>query len=124
MSSLAADWHKSRARDNTPLSPAEKRRIRADFESVTGREFASSFNPNCPNRYNDALINIIRMENTKKRGGYTLKRGVVINKNGKRYTNKDLTAAVAEWYIAQDLNNRGKFEHLAKEWDDYDTNSK
>ncbi len=113
------EWYKERVGKH-PLSKTEQKRIEEDFEALAHKSFAESFPHNCPNKHNDALIIIIKMGAKTERGGYTLKRGIVINKNGKLYTNKNLTAAVAEWYIAQDLTHRGDFIAMAKDWDDYE----
>lgn len=116
----SAEWYRERAVAPS-LSEADKATIRNDWKQSTGKEFTASFNARCPNCYHDAALIILHRMDKKENGGYILKRGVAFKYKGKVYTTHNITAAAAEWYIAQDLNHRDDFEELAKDYDEYET---
>ena len=113
------DWYKELSR-KTILSDEEKKIIRADWEEQTGRPFGSSFNPSCKNCYNDAIHLIRRFMSKADNGGYILRKGVAFRYKGTIYTDLNLTADAAEWYIKQDLRHRDDFIELAKDYDSYE----
>lgn len=53
-------------------------------------------------------------------GGYILRKGVAFRYKGTIYTDLNLTADAAEWYIKQDLRHRDDFIELAKDYDSYE----
>ena len=121
------DWYRERAGTSASLSVADKSTIEHDWQELTGDSFAAAFNPNCPNRYRDAIIIILsKMKNTdtKNNSGYELKRGVAFRFQGKMYDRRNITAEAAEWYIAQDLRHRDDFEELARPYDSYKPSEK
>uniref|UniRef100_UPI00405787B5 hypothetical protein n=1 Tax=Alistipes sp. TaxID=1872444 RepID=UPI00405787B5 len=121
-------WYRERASEGfAPLSVIDKEAIKADYKEVFGRYFSDDFSEGCPNCYQDATILILRKIMAQKNidaGGYVLKNGVVFKYKGKIITHLNITAAAAEWYIKQNLNNRDKFEELAKDYDSYAEESK
>lgn len=107
---LTIEWLSSRL--NRALSIHDKILIGLEMPIV---------NKNCPDCYNDAIIQLIRqkmiMEN---KSGYKLKPGAVFRYKGKMIDNATITSDAAEWYIGQDLNNRAQFSILAKDYDEYE----
>lgn len=119
---MTLEWYYERFQSADFLTNAEQEAVRADYEAIMGASFVNSFRPDCPNRYHDAITQILlkmkQAQNTE-RGGYLLKTGIVFKYKGKIITNSNLTAAAAEWYIAQDINHRDDFEELGKDYDSF-----
>lgn len=122
------EWYSERkAATAASLTSSERAEVESDFEEITGRKWADSFSPTCPNCIRDAITIILakmKQNNNQDTGGYVLKAGVVFKYKGKIITHTNITAKAAEWYIKQDLNNRDKFHELAKDYDSYDPNYK
>lgn len=119
---MTPEWYHERFRSADSLTIAEQEAVRADYEAIAGVSFANSFRPDCPNRYHDAITQILlkmKQTQTNDRGGYLLKTGVVFKYKGKIITNSNLTAAAAEWYIAQNIERRDDFEELGKDYDSF-----
>lgn len=119
-----AEWYRERRTNVLSLSAADKATIREDWEALFGRAFAESFNLHCPNCYADAIILILRKMAKHDNGGYELKRGIAFRYKGKVYTASNITPDAAEWYIKQDLTHRDDFVTLARDYDDYERQTK
>lgn len=119
-------WER-RTASASALTDAEKNEVKVDYEEITGRNWTEDFSVTCPNCFRDAITIILakmKQNNNQDAGGYVLKSGVVFKYKGKTITHQNITAAAAEWFIKQDLNNRDKFWELAKDYDSYDPNYK
>jgi len=118
---MTREWYEEKLREAF-LTISDQETIRAQYQTVTGESFEVSFRPNCPNRFRDAITLILvkmKQEQNTSRGGYLLKQGVVFKYKGKIITNVNLTAASAEWYIAQNLDHRDDFEELGRDYDSF-----
>lgn len=95
----------------------ENRIIRKEYQNITGRYP----DPNCPDSCNDAFHYLINHYKLKAMAaGYVLKPGISFRYQNKVINRHNLTAAAAEWFIGEDLENRKKFESLGKDWEEYE----
>ncbi len=103
-----------RSKQGRDLTSSERAEIEREY-SERFAPFATSFDPNCPNRYNDAIILILNDMKTKDTGGYRLKVGIAFKWRNRMYTHKNLTTEAAKAYIAMDAKNKRNFAELPED---------
>lgn len=114
-------WYRERLPRAAALSGTDKSAIRDDWQELTGKEFNASFSPTCPNKYNDAIILILKsMKQAEKSDGYILRKGAAFRYNGTVYTRENLTTEAAEWFLKQEPNNRRYFTKIARDYESYE----